>query len=180
MAILLNQRILPIGWVSSGRVCACSVHSRLVLYNLPLKNHKLLKLVSCQSTLKDHIEYRSYIWYVLVPLLYIVTQLIVHFGKLKGYKVIIKINTYLDFNTWKALKICSIISSSVLLCGSFNSHKMVSQEVFQAIYAMDLRECQHSVNSVNTWWPCFSPSSVYKSQCLVGLFVCGLSPQCNS
>ena len=34
--ILLNVWILPTGAVSSARVCACSVHSRLVLLNLTI------------------------------------------------------------------------------------------------------------------------------------------------
>ena len=31
-AILVNRGILPLGGVASGRVCACSLRSRLVLY----------------------------------------------------------------------------------------------------------------------------------------------------
>jgi hypothetical protein len=36
-AILLNGWILPVGEVASGRVCACSLRSRLVLEHVPFK-----------------------------------------------------------------------------------------------------------------------------------------------
>ena len=36
-AILLNGWILPIGGASSGRVCACSLRSRLVYQQVPQK-----------------------------------------------------------------------------------------------------------------------------------------------
>ena len=37
MAIFLKGWILPIGAALSGRVCACSLHSRLVFYSSPPK-----------------------------------------------------------------------------------------------------------------------------------------------
>ena len=36
-AILVNGRIKPSGGVALGRVCVCSLHSRLVFFNLSLQ-----------------------------------------------------------------------------------------------------------------------------------------------
>ena len=69
-AILLNGWVFPIGGVTSGRVCACSLRSRLVLINLlPLScynNIPFLKLPKEQNSLKlglfcDHIT-----WYFIL------------------------------------------------------------------------------------------------------------------
>ena len=56
MAILLNGLILPIGGASSGRVCACNLHSRLVSFILVKKMR--WKIYSVDATVEISVAER--------------------------------------------------------------------------------------------------------------------------
>ena len=95
MAILLNGWILPIGWASLGRVCSCSLHSRLV------STHLTLKCFKCILHMKKHL-------YEVLSVIFVERSL-----RLNGtWKNISKKSTYITLvpsqryqDSWQLLKI---------------------------------------------------------------------------